>query len=114
MAKNYSIVKVSLYDITREPGSIQWHCIYDATIIMKPGIKYFNDTYYNTLKLFDGFDLKPYSWKENYWYEGIYKEIGIMVRGFKCYSYLKRSNAHLTFRDAVVEKDWVKDFIVMI
>ena len=111
MTKNYSIVKVSLYDITRKPGCIQWQCIYDATVIMKPGIKYFNDTYYNTLKLFDGFDLKPYSWKENYWYEGIYKEIGIMVRGFKCYKY--RNNITIN-KNYVIHKDFMKDFVKVI
>lgn len=126
MTSNYTIIKLSLYSITHQKTSTQWHCIYDSSRISL-GVSYFSNKYNSLIKLFEKdniifdkddmiMDVTMYSYRNKgvndiFWKEAVYNDkIGVMIRGFKCYKELKRKpNKYY-----IVEADIVKDFIKVI
>lgn len=114
MIDNYTVIKVSLYDVTEEPGSIHWHNRYDTSIIFL-GIKNFINNFDSVYKLYNDYNLKITAWRNLYHREGlITKDIGIMIRGFKCYKYFKKRKCWTIERDYVIKKDVRKDFIKVV
>ena len=126
MTSNYTIIKLSLYSITNQKGSTLWHCIYDSSRISL-GVSYFSNKYNSLIKLFEKdniifdkddmiMDVTMYSYRNKgvndiFWKEAVYNDnIGVMIRGFKCYKELKRKLS----KYYIVEADVVKDFIKVI
>lgn len=114
MSKNYTIIKISLYSIIDKDHSVHWSLIYDTMIVFK-GIRKFDSYYNSVLNKFKIFNLKPYDYKNLYFYEGkLCDNVGIMIRGFKCYKYLDKNLDYNCIHDEVIIKDIRKTFIKII
>ena len=111
MADNHTLIKLSLYNVTKNEGWTHWHCFYDTSIIFS-GIRQFEKRYDSISEMYNDYDLKLYDTHNIFWKEGIYKGIGLMIRGFKCYKRLKKKT--IIPRDHFIQKDVVKEFVIII
>jgi hypothetical protein len=117
---NYTLIKISLYDVVKDTTSTHWTCIYDTSIIYL-GIRDFKKRYQDIIDKYKryqdivdkyvGYNLQPYNYRNPFWREGTVHNIGIMVRGFKCYKYWNDITIN---KDYVIHKDLMKDFVKVI
>ena len=102
---NTTVIKVSIYEINEDNNSIRWSLLYDTAMFI-PGIRDFEKNIHKVMDMYKGCTFKVV---EPYWFEGVYNNVGIIIRGLKIYKvWNKKSKPQYVMLKDTLFKDFIK------